>query len=288
LEDKSKDNKEIIKNNSNKKEKEPNNKKSDIKTPEIKIESSNEVQPKLIIEKNISENNTKEKNLPSLSHTFHTNSNPNKKVDIEIEPRAVFNLIEIIKFIIQRKVFLLLYETYINKAIRQQYAIAFSFFVAICKQYPFRKLDEYCNYLRYKFTLRHLFKPFIRRSFKKLRKNFYYKRKIGFLIMVLNQIYRKKTFKDIKNFWKLNKLIKCLIKPILISNFVEFKENINLKQKINNEKERENKNNKKTDSKNKNKYNDFDINDNDNIDSDSEIFQKKKNDDSVKMNSYLY
>ena len=290
--DKPKDKKEVLKNNSNKKGKEPNNKKCDIKAPEIKIESSNEVQPKLIIEeKNISENNTKEKNLPSLSHTFHTNSNPNKKVDIEIEPRAVFNLVEIIKFIIQRKVFLLLYETYINKAIRQQYAIAFSFFVAICKQYPFRKLDEYCNYIRYKYTLRHLFKPFIRRSFKKMRKNFYYKRKIEFLIMILNRIYRKKIFKDIKNFWKLNKLIKCLIKPILQLNFTEFKTNIKLKHKIIYEKERENninKNNKKTNSKNKNKYNDFYLNDNDNIDSDSEIFQKKKNDDSVKMNSYLY
>jgi len=45
--------------------------------------------------------NTKEKNFPSLSHTYSTNSNPNKKVEIEIEPRAVLNLVEIIKFLIQ-------------------------------------------------------------------------------------------------------------------------------------------------------------------------------------------
>jgi len=293
-ENKSKDKNEVIKNNSNnkkEKERESNNKKSDIKTPEIKIESSNEVQPKLILEKNISENSTKEKNLPSLSHTFHTNSNPNKKLDIEIEPRAVFNLVEIIKFIFQRKVFLLLYETYINRAIKQQYIIAFSFFVAICKQYPFKKLEEYCNYITYKYAFRHLFKPFLRRSFKKLRKNYYYKRKIGFLIMVLSRIYKKKIFKDIKNFLKLSKLIKCLIKPILKPNFIEFKKNINLKQKINNEKENEknnNKNNKNKEIQNRKKNDDFDLNDDDNNDSDSGIFPKKKNDDSVKMNSYLY
>ena len=78
-------------------------------------------------EVNNSEVNTKEKNVPSLSHIYTTNSNPNKKIEIEIEPRAVLNLVEIIKFIIQRKTFVKLYESYINHSIFQQYNIAFSY-----------------------------------------------------------------------------------------------------------------------------------------------------------------
>ena len=61
-----------------------------------------------------SEVNTKEKNIPSLSHTYSTNSNPNKKVEIEIEPRAVLNLVEILKFIIQRKIFVLFFFSVIS------------------------------------------------------------------------------------------------------------------------------------------------------------------------------
>ena len=56
-----------------------------------------------------------------------------------IDSRVLLNLMEIIKFIFQRKTFVILYESYINHAINQQYKIAFSFFVAICKQYPFKK-----------------------------------------------------------------------------------------------------------------------------------------------------
>ena len=282
-----------IKNNSNKKEKEGNQKKNNIKSPEINIESSNEVQPKIIIDNiDTSENNTKEKNLPSLSHTFHTNSNPNKKVDIEIEPRAVFNLVEIIKFIIQRKVFLLLYETYINKALYQQYKIAFSFFVAICKQFAFRKLEEYCNYINYKLAFRKLFQPFIKRAFIRFRQNIFLKRKIDFLISCLDKLLKRKIFSKIKKYSILKSFSNSLIKQILKLNFPilkkNIKEKIEINEKIKKEKEKDI-NNKKLETKNKLNHEDLDIKDDDNIDlSDNEQYEKRKNDDSVKMNSYVY
>ena len=166
--------------------------------------------------------------MPSLSHNFPTNSNPNKKLEVEIEPRNVFNLVEIIKFIVQRKVFLLLYETYINSAIYQQYKIAFAFFVAVCKQYAFRTLEEYCNYITYKYAFRQLFKPFMRRGLEKLRKNIHSKRKIEFLVSCLNRIFKRKNFSYIKNFLILKPFTKSLIKHILISNFSEFKKKISL------------------------------------------------------------
>ena len=54
---------------------------------------------------NLEIKSTNEQNL-SLSHNYTSNnSNPNKKVEISMEPRAVLNLVEIIKFIIQRKIF---------------------------------------------------------------------------------------------------------------------------------------------------------------------------------------
>ena len=280
--------KENNNNINNKKDKEGNNKNRNTKSPEINIESSNEVQqPKLIInDVDISENNTKEKNLPSLSHTFHTNSNPNKKLDIEIEPRAVFNLVEIIKFIIQRKVFLLLYETYIKRAIRQQYSIACAFFVAVCKQYAFRKLEEYCNYITYKYAFRQLFKPFIRRGFKKMRKNYFLKRKIEFFSSCLNKIYKKKTFASIKNYAKIKFFVKVLINKLLKTNFTEFIKKAKIYQK-NNDKKKENKINiKKVEIKNN--FEDIELEDDDKIDINYENYIKRRNNNDVKMNSYVY
>ena len=183
-----------------------------------------------------------------------------------------------------------LYESYINKALMQQYSLAFTFFVAICKQYPFKKIEEYCNYITYKYAFRHLFKPYLKRAFKKLRKNFYDKRKIEFLARILNQIYKKNSFKKIKIFSNAKGFINKLIKSLLKSSFAKFKKSINLIAKIKNN---NNKINKKIETKkeNKNKNEDLEIKDDeDNLDlSDYELFQKKKNDDnSVKMNSYLY
>ena len=283
IKEKSKENNTIKnnndKNNDNiKKEKETNNKKNTIKTPEINIVSSNEEQP--LNNKGISENTTKEQNLPSLSHNFPTNSNPNKKLEIEIEPRNVFNLVEIIKFIFQRKVFLLLYETYINRAIYQQYKIAFAFFVAVCKQYAFRKLEEYCNYITYKYAFRQLFKPFMRRSLEKLRKNIHSKRKIDFLTSCLNRIFKKKMFSYIKNFLILKPFVNGLIKHILKLNFTELKKKISL---INKKPEKIIINKKKEEKTIDLKDEYINLSDDEN-----ENLQKRKYDEDVKMNSYVY
>ena len=282
--EKSKEKNEIKKNidkhnESNKKEKETNNKKNNIKAPEINIVSSNEVQSKLNkIE--ISENTTKEQNLPSLSHNFPTNSNPNKKLEIDIEPRVVFNLVEIIKFIYQRKVFLFLYETYIKSAIFQQYKIAFAFFIAVCKQYAFRKIEEYCNYITYKYAFRQLFKPFMRRGLELLRKNIHSKRKIEFLVSLLNRLFKKKMFYYIKNFLLLKPFVNNLTKHILKSNFPELKKKIN---QIKKSSEKIIINQKDIDKKRNIKDELIDLSDDE-----DENNQKRKNDDDVKMNSYLY
>ena len=126
------------KNTENKKKSNDDNKDIKIKPHEIDIDITN-VDNKLDNILTNSKINTKEKNIPSLSHTYSTNTIPNIKVEIEIEPRAVLNLVEILKFIIQRKIFVMIYESYIKHSIFQQYNIALSYFVKICKQYPLEK-----------------------------------------------------------------------------------------------------------------------------------------------------
>ncbi len=165
---------------------------NNIKIDNINIEDINNVNT------NLEKNDEKiEKDLTSLSHTYNTNSNPNKKIEIKIEPRAVLNLIEIIKFIIQRKIFVILYESYINHALFQQYNIAFSFFVAICKQYPFKKLEEYYNYKTYNYAFRQLFRPFNRKNFKYFLSCFHIKKKVEYLVILLTKMIKFKTMERI-------------------------------------------------------------------------------------------
>ena len=202
-----------------------------VKTHELNIDTTN-VNNKLTN----SEVNTKEKNFPSLSHTYSTNSNPNKKVEIEIEPRAVLNLVEIIKFIIQRKVFVTLYESYINHSIFQQYNMAFSYFVAICKHYPYRKIEEYANYRTYNFAFRQLFRPFIRKALKYFMNNLYMKKKVEYLVLMLTKLFKFKAFEKIylcNPFYEddnqrafkiiIMKILSTLIKPHLKQAFVNFR-----------------------------------------------------------------
>ncbi len=313
-----KNNKEIIIKEKKKEKDLPSNKKDNNKSPEIHIESSNaENQKKIINNIDNTGKDTKEKNLPSLSHTFSTNSNPNKKIEIEIEPKAVVNLVEILKFIIQRKVFVLLYESYINRAMFQQYTIAFAYFVAVCKQYAFRKLEEYSNYKTYKYAFRHLFKPFIRRAFKKLFKISFTKGKINYLMIILNKYFKSKILlklydyslvrnKRIQNNKKnIQNLVNSLKKVYLKLNYDYFKNQINLeteelKKNYNNNikkiddlfKEVENKNiindnNKDDDDKiNLNDYKNKE--DSINLSDYSENNYRRKNDNSIKMNSYMY
>ena len=219
-----------------------------VKTHELNIDTTN-VNNKVTN----SEVNTKEKNFPSLSHTYSTNSNPNKKVEIEIEPRAVLNLVEIIKFLIQRKVFVMLYESYINHSIYQQYNMAFSYFVAICKHYPYRKIEEYANYRTYNFAFRQLFRPFIRRALRYFMSNLYMKKKVEYLVLMLTKLFKFKAFEKIylcNPFFEddnqrafkiiIMKILSTLIKPHLKQAFVNFRNAAKKLEKIDKTKKNEN------------------------------------------------
>ena len=294
---KGKDKKEEQKEKKDEKEKDKNNaislNRKNNKSPEINIESSNVIQPN---------KDTKENNLPSLSHTYSTKSNPNKKVEIEIEPRAVLNLVEIIKFIFQRKIFIKLYESSINRAIYQQYNISFAYFIAVCKHYPFRKLEEYCNYKTYYLAFRHLFKPFIRIAFRKFFKNCYTKKKIEYLVLFLNKLFKYKIYSKLYNYVqfvnkrnevyikKINPFVNILIKPYLKIYYDEFKNKIHLKD-IKDINSNINKiEDKITKIENQPKIKNYEHNRNDDsINMSNSINNhRRKNDNSVKMNSYLY
>ena len=189
---------------------------------------------------NLEIKSTNEQNL-SLSHNYTSNnSNPNKKVEIKMEPRAVLNLVEIIKFIIQRKIFVILYESYINHAIFQQYSVAFSFFVAICKQYPFRKLEEYYNYKTYNYTFRQLLRPFNRRNFKYFLDCFHMRKKIEYLVVLLTKMIKFKSMERIFIYGQYSheddeevafkliilKIMNTLIRPHLYEAFYNLRNNL--------------------------------------------------------------
>ena len=247
-----------------------------------------------------SEVNTKEKNFPSLSHTYSTNSNPNKKVEIEIEPRAVLNLVEIIKFLIQRKVFVMLYESYINHSIFQQYSMAFSYFVAICKHYPYRKIEEYANYRTYNFAFRQLFRPFIRRALRYFMNNLYMKKKVEYLVLMLTKLFKFKVFEKIylcNPFFEdenqrafkiiIMKILSTLIKPHLKEAFVNFRNGVKKLDKIDKKEAKEtSKNNseKKGDKNQKIEKNFFE----EHSYSLEEKSINKRADISFKMNTYMY
>jgi len=238
-----------------------NKKDLKVKTQDLNIDINN-VGNKMTT----SELMTKEKNIPSLSHTYSTNSNQNKKVEIEIEPRAVLNLVEIIKFIIQRKIFVKLYESYINHSIIQQYSVAFSYFVAICKHYPYRKIEEYANYKTYNYAFRQLFRPYTRKAFKYFVNNIYMKRKLEYLVVLLTKMFKFKVLEKIylhNQFYEgdnqkifkiiITKILSTLIKPHLKQTFDIFRE------KVNQMKEEKNKEIDKDKEKNKEKDNDSDL-----------------------------
>ena len=143
---------------------------------------------------------TKDKNLPSLSHTYIGTTNPNQKVIIEIEPRIVLNLIGIIKFIYRRKIFYDLIEVYINEVITQRYTVGFAFFTAIVKQYPFRKIEEYSNYKTYYLAFFQLIKPILKKVFKYFINCFYIKRKIEYFVEILSRLFKFKALEKIYDY----------------------------------------------------------------------------------------
>ena len=265
-------------------------KKKDRKLEDIKLDNiDNKDNKDNKINNSTSEMNTKEKDLPSLRHTFSNNSNPNKRVEIEIQPCAVLNLVEILKLLYQRKVFYRLCKLYTNHSNSQRYIIAFSYFVAICKQFPFKTIEDYCNYKTYYYAFRQLFRPFIRKNFKKFLNNWISITKMYYFVASLSRMFRFKSLERIYIYSQyveeneqlksicgiILKSITTLIKPHLIQNFREFNNRI-----------------KKLDKKNKEKEKEIEK-PNLNIDIDIDTFEfgtffNKKKNNSNRINSYLY
>ena len=145
--------------------------------------------------KNIkSENNidTQEKNLPL--------QNSKEKKIIKIEPSSIFNLVDILRLIIQRKVFYNLFEIYINEIITQRFTIGITFLIAIIKHYPFRKIEEYSNYKTYYLAFFQLFKPFLKRIFLYFLNCFFTRKKIEFFTEILSRLFKFKVLEKIFNF----------------------------------------------------------------------------------------
>jgi len=267
-----------------------NNSKEKTENLEKKIEKLKDINLENINNNNntTSDANTKEKNLPSLPHSFSNNSNPNKKVDIEIQPYVILNLVEIIRLIFQRKVFFRLYQLYINYSYSKRYIIAFSFFVAICKQFSFKAIEGYCNYKTYYYAFRQLLRPFIRKNFKRFLNNCISITKIGYFVELLSRMFKFKTleliyiYSQLKNeeeniqlksmySFVINK-IKSFVQSILKEYFKDFCQRIKSNNKL------------KCKEKQKEKPNL-------NIDIDSldfiQFYSKKKN-KSTRINSFIY
>ena len=223
----------------------------DTKEEEIVKEEStnniNEIQEK---QSNNKTENVDEEEKNNISYNEISKIESKKEVKQTLDSRVVLNLIEVIKFIIQRKIFVILYESYINHAIYQQYTLAFSFLVAICKQYPFKKLEEFYNYKTYNYAFRQLLRPFNRYNFKYFISRFQIRKKVEYLEVLLTKMIKFKALEriylygqymqeedDEENFRLIiMKIMSTLLRPHLLEAFYILKENLN---QINNEKEEE-------------------------------------------------
>ena len=259
------ENKEI---KTNQRRKSKNQKKKEKKLDEINIENINNDSSNInlnINSKNIdinkintsSDRNTKEKDLPSLPHTFSnqnnsiSNQNRRLQVDVDIQPCDVLNLVEVIRLIYQRKYFSKLVDLYVSTSYSQRYIIAISFFVAICKQYPFKILEDYCNYKTYYYAFRQLFRPFTRKYFKMFLINCISIAKIGYFVESLSRMFKFKSMEKIYIYSQikekreqLQKICGVIIKVLLPLIKVYLKNNFdNFLKYYNNKKNKSKKNN---------------------------------------------
>ena len=127
------------------------------------------------------------------------NNKKTKVIKKLINSKDVFKLVEIIKFIIQRKVYATIYKYYIELEIHKNYHLAFSYLVAICKNYAFRKIVAYSDYQSYHIVIKKLFLPFIRRNFRYFIGVLNFKRKLRYFIYILNKFFKFKVFERIYN-----------------------------------------------------------------------------------------
>jgi len=209
---------------------------------------------KFFKKKNLNKNENKSaRNKDVKINNFMKNKDKvnNKKSKITkkiMNPKNVFKLVEIIKFIIQRKVYVILYKYYIDLAIYQHYSIAFSYFIAICKNYPFRKIIAYGGYKSCDLVIKRLFLPFIRRNFRYFIGQLYFKRKLRYFIFILNKFFKFKALEKIYNSSQIEgneekyfksvifKIMKTLFKPHLKEAFMKIKNNSSLKKNNKNNK----------------------------------------------------
>ena len=193
-------------------------------------------------------NNIKDEKLEeeknNLTNNEEINIEPKEEIKKPLDSRLVLNLIEVIKFIIQRKTFVILYESYIKHAIYQQYNVAFSFFVGICKQYAFKKLEEYYNYKTYNYAFRQLLRPFNRFNFKYFVSCFHMRKKVEYLNVLLTKMIKFKTLERIYLYGQyiqedeeekafrmiIMKIMNTLIRPHLIEAFYTIKGNGQIKE----------------------------------------------------------
>jgi len=203
---------------------------------------------KFFKKKNLNKNENKSaRNKDVKINNFIKNKDKvnNKKSKITkkiVNPKNVFKLVEIIKFIIQRKVYVILYKYYIDLAIYQHYSIAFSYFIAICKNYPFRKIIAYGGYKSCDLVIKRLFLPFIRRNFRYFIGQLYFKRKLRYFIFILTKFFKFKALEKIYNSSQIEgneekyfksvifKIMKTLFKPHLKEAFIKIKNNSSLKK----------------------------------------------------------
>ena len=176
--------------------------KEEINTSKEQIQKIIKKESKRGKTNNININNIKKNfNIQQRNNIKANNFNKNERTIIN--PRNIIKLIEVLKIIIQRRVFINIYKTYINETIFQHYNIAFIYFIAICKYRAFRKIEEYSNYKAYNHTFRKLLFPFIRRAFKTFIHHCYLKQKIGFLVLSINKFYKFKLLKNIYIYSKI-------------------------------------------------------------------------------------
>ena len=214
------------------KEEEKENEKKIIKEEEPK---NNIIQN---IESTESDNIEEEEKNDIIKTEIISNTETKQEHKEPLDSRLVLNLIEVLKFIIQRKTFVVLYESYIKHAIIQRYKVAFPYFVGICKQYAFKKLEEYYNYKTYNYAFRQMLRPFIKYNFKYFLSRFHIKEKTEYMHVLLTKLIKFKTLERIYLYSQyiqeeekeeefkafLIKVIHALIRPYLYEAFYILKD----------------------------------------------------------------
>ena len=221
-----------------------NDENNDISENEKKFDEDN---INKIFKKNKNDmRNIKHKNIKINNFIKHKDKINNKKTKVikKINSKDVLKLVEVIKFVIQRKVYATIYKYYIDLEIHKNYHLAFSYLVAICKNYAYRKIIAYSDYQSYHIIIKKLFLPFIRKNFRYFIGILNFKRKLKYFVFILNKFFKYKVLEKIYNaahieenpakYFKMVifKIMKTLFKPHLKEVFDKLN-NYNSNEKYN-------------------------------------------------------